>query len=464
MAGEGRVVRLWTRAARAFWAERPVEQAARSGRRPAAADRGGRATRHRSRTRARAGLAATGPALDDSPAAERLLRSLQRWRDGAQIEPEPEPESEPGPGEAGEAVYSDEIAALLAEIDDPKTEPPRRLEIGDRLAALGDPRPGVGVVEIEVPLEDAGETGAEQQRFPPEVQRLLDEIDDPATEPPRRLEIGDELERRGDPRHGVGLAENGLPDIDWVEIPGGPFIYQDGETRELPTFWIARYPVTNRQFQAFIDAGGYSTHGMLKQARRALEKPSAREAAWWQDLKQPEPKSPSWPQGNRPRSDVDWYEAVAFTRWLTAQLGLPGDSVRLPTEFEWEKAARGEEGPIYPWGDEYRSGFANINETAKKDGPWYLKQTTAVGMFPQGRSPYGIEDLAGNVWEWCLNKHDKPDAVRVDTSGDSRCLRGGSWIGASDDARADGRSGGHPEVRNDYRGFRVLSSVPIPAR
>ena len=163
---------------------------------------------------------------------------------------------------------------------------------------------------------------------------------------------------------------------------------------------------------------------------------------------------------------MDWYEAVAFTRWLTAQLGLPGGSVRLPTEFEWEKAARGEEGPIYPWGDEYRSGFANIDETARKDGPWYLKQTTAVGMYPQGRSPYApsVEDLAGNVWEWCLNKSRQAGCVTADTSGDSRCLRGGSWLGASDLARADGRSGGHPEFRYDYWGFRVLSSVPIPAR
>ena len=63
------------------------------------------------------------------------------------------------------------------------------------------------------------------------------------------------MDRLGDPRPGVGLDENGLPDIDWVEIPAGPFIYQDGETRELPGFLISRYPITNRQYQAFVDAG-----------------------------------------------------------------------------------------------------------------------------------------------------------------------------------------------------------------
>jgi formylglycine-generating enzyme required for sulfatase activity len=271
----------------------------------------------------------------------------------------------------------------------------------------------------------------------------LDEIDDPATEPPRRLAIGDELERLGDPRHGVGLDGEGLPDVDWVEIPGGSFVYQDGGTRELPTFWIARYPITNRQFQAFVDDGGYQ------------------DERWWRDLKQPKPSKSTWPQDNRPRTNVDWYEAVAFTRWLTARLGLAEGAVRLPTEREWEKAARGPGGLVYPWGNEYRSGFANINETLQKEGPWALQQTTAVGTYPDGRPPYDVDDLSGNVWEWCLNKYEKPDVTSTDASGDPRVLRGGSWTNSANDARTVSRRRHRPHDRNYHRGFRVLSSVFI---
>ena len=236
-----------------------------------------------------------------------------------------------------------------------------------------------------------------------------------------------------------------VPDIAWVEIPGGPFIYQDGETRELPTFWIARYPVINAQFQTFIDDGGYD------------------EPRWWRDLERPEPEAPRWPQPNRPRTNVNWYECLAFTRWLNAQLGLPADSIRLPTELEWEKAARGEKGLAYPWGDGYRSGCANVDERSADKGEWYLEQTTAVGVYPQGASRAGVEDLSGNVWEWCLNRHEDLEATHPDTSGASRALRGGSWFDSPGLARAGARYWNLPELRNGHRGFRLLSSVPIGA-
>jgi formylglycine-generating enzyme required for sulfatase activity len=342
-----------------------------------------------------------------------------------------------------------EILQLLAEINDPRTEPPRRLVIGDRLAELGDPRPGVGVVEREVVI-------SAKSAFAPAIQALLDEINGLETKPPRRLIIGDELDRLGDSRRGVGLDAKGLPDIDWVEIPGGPFIYQNGERRELPTFWISRYPVTNRQFQAFIDAGGYSTKSRVG---KILSTMTGKRGDWWKGLQQPEPEKSSWPQGNRPRTDVNWYEAVAYTRWLSAALGLQEGTIRLPTEAEWEKAARGEDGRAYPWGEDYQSGFANIDETLGGKGRWNLDQTTAVGLYPQGRSPYGVEDMAGTVWEWCWNEHGQPEVVGSKNGDRPRVLRGGSWINNSDNARANNRNRNDPDNRNNNIGFRLLSSA-----
>ena len=154
-----------------------------------------------------------------------------------------------------------------------------------------------------------------------------------------------------------------LPDIDWVDIPGGEFIYQQGELRSLPTFRMARHPITNRQYQTFIDAGGY------------------RDERWWTDLERPAPEAARWPQANRPRTNVNWYEAVAFCRSLSAQLG---DELRLPSEEEWERAARGRDGREYPWGNAYESGRANIDETWRSNrvGEWNLWQTTAVGVVP----------------------------------------------------------------------------------
>ncbi len=233
-----------------------------------------------------------------------------------------------------------------------------------------------------------------------------------------------------------------LPDIDWVDIAGGDFIYQQGERRSLPAFRIARYPVTNIQYQTFIDAGA---HG---------------DQRWWQDLQRPQPEASKWPHSNRPRTNVDWYEAMAFCCWLSAQLGY---EVRLPTEEEWERAARGVEGREYPWGKGYESGRANVNETfGRRVGDWFIAQTTAVGVYPQGASSEGVLDLSGNVWEWCLNKYEPPEQIQADTSGESRVLRGGSWgDAAGGGARGSRRSRANPDYRADSSGFRVVSSAPI---
>jgi len=296
--------------------------------------------------------------------------------------------------------------------------------------------PGVGVIEIQVPEEEP--LSGEQNRH---FRQLLDELEDPDTPPERRLAIGDELTdwEGGDPRFGVGLDADGLPEIDWVKIPAGEFIYGEGsdeEKRQLEAFEIARYPVTNAQYQAFVDDGGYENE------------------RWWQGLEKPEFQPSDWPQGNRPKTDVDWFEATAFTRWLSERLG---QTITLAHETQWERAARGQEGLAYPWGNEYQRGYANVNEKEAKAGPHYLAQTTAVGAYAQAPSPEGLLDMSGNVWEWCSNDIDEPDQ-EFDVPG-SPVLRGGSWSFYPSGSRAVSRLRWHgPGYRVDHIGFRLLRS------
>ncbi len=129
---------------------------------------------------------------------------------------------------------------------------------------------------------------------------------------------------------------------------------------------MAKYPVTNWQWQPFLDdPKGYHDP----------------EQRWWQGLAEgkQEPASAFWHYGNHPRETVNWYEAVAFCRWLTHKLGY---EVRLPTEVEWERAARGMEGRTYPWGPKYQSGYANIDDRYDNAGSYYLEQTSPVGIYP----------------------------------------------------------------------------------
>ena len=272
--------------------------------------------------------------------------------------------------------------------------------------------------------------------------RLTDANAEPS--PLARAAIGRWLGALGlDDRLAISLRADGLPDIGWVRIatPKG-FVYQGRRHPPLPAFDIARYPVTHRQFQAFIDAGGYA------------------EPRWWRGLAQriDAPGDAAWPDPNAPRERVSWYEAVAFCRWLSAALN---QDIRLPTEQQWERAASGTEGAEYPWGKGYAAGNANCDEVTfdKLPGGVKVGRTTAVGIFPL-TSAEGVFDLAGNVWEWCLNEHEKPD--KVATAGDaSRVLRGGSWYNNAQLLRAAHRFDGPPDVRYYSIGFRVCRVAPI---
>jgi formylglycine-generating enzyme required for sulfatase activity len=156
---------------------------------------------------------------------------------------------------------------------------------------------------------------------------------------------------------------------------------------------------------------------------------------------------------------VSWYDAIAFCRWLSHRLGgtydleRPADwAVRLPTEWEWEKAARGMDGLTYPYAKSFDKTKSNTSESG-------IGRTTPVTTYPGGASPYGVLDMSGNVWQWTLGSYDPP-ADRVETtelvSSARRVVRGGSWDYGRDHARAAFRNIYDPAGRDYNLGFRVM--------
>jgi formylglycine-generating enzyme required for sulfatase activity len=239
---------------------------------------------------------------------------------------------------------------------------------------------------------------------------------------------------------------------------------ESNETISQP-YRIGRYPVTNAQFTAFVAAGGYEQQRYWREAQ---------EAGVWQhgEVKthlDDEPRKTPYDYGepfnlhNYPVVGVTWYEAVAFSRWLTEQLrqvgGLASEiEIVLPNEPQWEKAARGTDGRVYPWGDEADPDRANYGDTG-------IGTTSAVGCFPSGMSPYGVEDLSGNVWEWTCSlyasyPYDPEDGRENLEAGsyDSRVVRGGAFDYNVRLVRCASRGWNYPDVRFRIYGFRVVAS------
>ncbi|MEM9384818.1 MAG: TIR domain-containing protein [Pseudomonadota bacterium] len=298
------------------------------------------------------------------------------------------------------------------------------------------------LAHIEARLEaDKASLSPHGRHTPLEIPSLLN---DPHTEPKERAAIGDRLARLGDLGPGVGLSAGGLPDIGWCKVPSGTFSFGDAlEPIEIDEYYMARFPVTNAQFQTFIEDGGYD------------------QDAWWEDLDDRAPASHGrWNVPNRPRERVLWCEAVAYCRWLSKRLGY---RVRLPTEHEWEKAARGQDARIYPWGDQYEAGYAHVDESGAGISGAKPEETIAVGLFPHGASPYGVEDMSGNVWEWCANEYGSPQRTQI--SGDAaRSLRGGSWQDLPFSATNSYRFWYFSGERHSHVGFRVCCSCPVDAK
>ncbi len=270
----------------------------------------------------------------------------------------------------------------------------------------------------------------------PEPLALYDELNTDNTPHHRREEIGMHLNQLGDPRHGVGLNSNGLPDIAWINIPAGE-VTLDTESQEHFTvrpFRLARYPVTWVQYLAFLDAAdGYCN------------------PAWWEDRPRKEkPSSLLWSIANYPVINVSWYDALAYCRWLSVKLQLP---IRLPAEWEWQWAGVGGTQQDYPsWRGERNRQRVNSFEAG-------IGRTVAVGLYPLARSPFGVDDMAGNVCEWCLSSYGQPSDISLSTS-EARVLRGGRWDNDPGFVRASVRFGLHPGGRFNAVGFRVLCSVP----
>jgi formylglycine-generating enzyme required for sulfatase activity len=169
------------------------------------------------------------------------------------------------------------------------------------------------------------------------------------------------------------------------------------------------------------------------------------------------PESDLNDKGNHPVVQISWYDAMEYSRWLNQKLRAEtGDQeIRLPTEAEWEKAARGEYGNEWPWGNEFDANRCN-SEEGGKDG------TMPVDAYsPQGDSPYGTADMVGNVREWCHSlKSSYPyktdDGREKESEAGTRVLRGGAWYDYRRYARCAYRYGALPGSRPHFIGFRVV--------
>ena len=194
-----------------------------------------------------------------------------------------------------------------------------------------------------------------------------------------------------------------------VCVTAGEFLWgPDRQKASAGDFYMDRFPVTNADYKKFVEATGH-------------EHP----AHWRRSI---------WPEGkaDHPVVQIIWDSALAYAQWA---------GKRLPTEAEWEKAARGRDGRVWPWGSVFDPSRCNTNE----GGLW---DTTPVGNYsPGGDSPYGIADMAGNVWEWIGGK---PSPLRMP-------LRGGDWLDGKEEATTYSRRMHTPKRKNDFVGFRCAA-------
>lgn len=308
---------------------------------------------------------------------------------------------------------------------------------------------------------------------------------------PARAAVGRVLAALGDPRPGVGLRD-GLPDIRWVRVPGTRAVRASGRfpgftglrlgngakpdteaqgdenwsteaaPLEIADFELAAYPVTVAQFQPFVEQGGYREQRYWSADGWRWREGEHRSEPWlWND--------PVWTVPNQPVVGISWYEAEAYCHWLDEQLHQPPGTFRLPTEAEWEWAARGPEGRRYPWGENWEAWRCNGEESG-------LGRTSAVGCFPGGVADWWqaatggdgrLHDLAGNVWEWTALAHNDDYSeynqyvININSVGGPRVVRGGSWFLVPGRLRSAARFGDDPLLRYFNLGFRLARTLTL---
>ncbi len=216
----------------------------------------------------------------------------------------------------------------------------------------------------------------------------------------------------------MGCNEKVDNECDADEKPGGK-VY-------VEAFSIDKHEVMVADYRKCVEAGKCSSDGLTKYGECNWDKPG---------------------REDHPINCVDWNQAKTYCTWA---------GKRLPTEAEWEKAARGTDGRIYPWGDAFDSSRCNTNESK-------IGSTSPVRRYETGKSPYGCYDMSGNVWEWTSSlyksyPYEAEDGREDPEAKGDRGLRGGSWGTAAEDARAADRSWLGPGGRDGYLGFRCAKT------
>jgi formylglycine-generating enzyme required for sulfatase activity len=375
------------------------------------------------------------------------------------------------------------------------------LDGDDRTRLAGAELAGAAVLELERP------DPALRRR---QADRLVELLEEDALDAPAvlRAAAGDVLGRLGDPRFDPDCyflpgRYRGQPEAahGFVEIPAGPFVmgsrqgepdaydneYGNPAQLTIPyRYWIARYPVTVAQYAVFLaDHGGDEDAPWWTAMGRAWRRgdwDSQVTEDWLKNWLKERPADqrgqPRWwdeqiAYSTRPVMGVSWFEAVAYSRWLDARLRSyvpgtsqvpgtwtppPGYRVRLPTEAEWEKAARGGDDRRFPWGD------APWDENRANIDAGQVGHASAVGSFGAGAAPRGIQDLSGNVWEWTGSlyrpyPYDGEDGRNDPAAAGSRVVRGGSWCSTQRAARCAVRLRYGPDGFGSRIGFRVVASL-----